>query len=265
MNCTYLVSPNYPSTYDESRTCTMKITRMSDTCQLRLDFEAFESIGPDEFGICQEDQFTVPGERKFKYLCGTSPDNWHFYLDVNGQENPTIFNFFTTATSFNRKFKIKVSMIECLQKVPSGCGQYYTGDSGTIQSFNYGGFYLAEVDYGICFRKEKNRCTTTFITAGPSFVRCPNDLYRIPVGQSSATTALPGNENTNIYCQTNVNTNFMPLDISLSTIPSPQTSVTNGPIIIWHKTVDDGVLNYYELGNCPTCSGFHQTYEHNPC
>lgn len=45
------------------------------------------------------------------------------------------------------------------QAVPGGCGQYFTSTSGTIQSFNYGGFYLAGVDYAICFRKEKVKVT----------------------------------------------------------------------------------------------------------
>ncbi|KAK7082670.1 hypothetical protein SK128_004536 [Halocaridina rubra] len=170
-NCTYLVSPNYPGTYNEARTCSMSITRTSDVCQLRLDFEEFESIAPDQFGVCNDDQFTVPGERKFTYLCGRSPQNWHF---------------------------------------PCGCGQYYTGNTGTINSFNYGnGFYLAGLDYGICFRKEKNRCTTTLTTLGPSFTACPNDLYRLPVGQSNGNSLLGALNTQNLYCQLNAASNII--------------------------------------------------------
>ncbi|CAL4076418.1 unnamed protein product, partial [Meganyctiphanes norvegica] len=115
-NCTYLISPNYPGTYNAAQTCSMRITRSSDTCQLRMDFVDFESIKPDEFGVCNEDQFTVEGEMKFTYLCGSAPTDWHFYLDVSGKANPTVFNFMTTSVSFNRRFKIKVTMVPCDQK-----------------------------------------------------------------------------------------------------------------------------------------------------
>ncbi|KAK8378873.1 hypothetical protein O3P69_009539 [Scylla paramamosain] len=49
-NCTYLVSPGYPSTYSDALTCTMTVSRSPDVCQLRLDFETFETFPPDQFG-----------------------------------------------------------------------------------------------------------------------------------------------------------------------------------------------------------------------
>lgn len=264
-NCTYLVSPNYPNTYNEAQTCSMTFTRNANTCQLRLDFEEFMSTQPDNFGVCQEDQFTVPGERKFAYLCGNKPSEpWHFYLDVNGKPNPTVFNFLTTATSFNRKFKIKVSMIECRQKVPCGCGQYFTGMTGTIQSFNYGsGPYLADLDYGICTRKEKNKCTTTLTTLGPSFTACPFDLYRIPVGQTGANNLLfPSLNVLVLYCQFFIANNPAVFQ-DVTTIPSPLTSVSNGPFMIWHMTSNDIIPN--ALPGAPELAGFYQSFSHNPC
>ena len=52
-NCTYLVSPNYPSTYNEARTCLIRVTRMDDTCQLRMDFSEFQSVQPSDTGLFQ--------------------------------------------------------------------------------------------------------------------------------------------------------------------------------------------------------------------
>ena len=49
-NCTHLVSPNYPNTYNEARTCAMTINRFSDTCQLRMDVIDFTSSQPTETG-----------------------------------------------------------------------------------------------------------------------------------------------------------------------------------------------------------------------
>ena len=49
-NGTYLVSPGYPSTYSNVLTCTMKVSHTPGICQLRLDFESFETFPPDQFG-----------------------------------------------------------------------------------------------------------------------------------------------------------------------------------------------------------------------
>ncbi|XP_045108026.1 uncharacterized protein LOC123502823 [Portunus trituberculatus] len=261
-NCTYVVSPGYPSTYSDALTCTMTVLHTPDVCQLRFDFDTFETFPPDQFGVCQEDQFTVDGERKFTYLCGTAPANWHFYLDVAGKNSPTVLTFLTTTAAFRRRFKIKVSMIKCSQKVPGGCGQYLTGTSGVVQSFNYGGFYLAGLDYGICFRKEKGHCTTTLTTLGPSYTGCP-DLYRLPVGQFSGTTGILGLDVGNMFCQLNIG--FFPPFLSLASIPSPLTSVTHGPLTLWVQTLVDGLVNFNSNRNCPSCSGFFQQYMHNSC
>ncbi|CAL4125510.1 unnamed protein product, partial [Meganyctiphanes norvegica] len=155
MNNTYLHSPNWPDTYNYANTCTMTISRPDGVCQLRMDFKTFDLAQPGTTGQCTDDQFTVTGERQFTYLCGQTPANWHFYLDVNMQANPTEFKFTTSATSFNRRFRIKISMIPCSQEIPSGCGQYFKENTGMIHSFNYGSYYLAGLNYGICFRKNK--------------------------------------------------------------------------------------------------------------
>lgn len=52
-------------------------------------------------------------------------------------------------------FKFSLIFRTYISQVPTGCGQYFEGDTGTIQSFNYGGPYIAGVNYGICTRKEK--------------------------------------------------------------------------------------------------------------
>ncbi|XP_076049437.1 uncharacterized protein LOC143030159 [Oratosquilla oratoria] len=259
-NNTYLVSPNYPGTYRTARTCTMRITRMHDTCQLRMDFVEFESIAPSDTGVCSTDQLTVTGEMKFKYLCGIAPPNWHFYLDVNGQPDPTVFNFETGSSTFDRKFKIKISMIPCKQRVPCGCGQYFTENTGTIQSFNYGTgrFYLAGMNYGICLRKEKNRCTVTLDRAGPSFVAC-TDLYRQPLGATSQVGGLMALDVMNMYCQIPAANDFV---APFSQPAVSATTVNNGPINIWFQSTEDAVPNRDLInGN----SGFHQTFTKNLC
>ncbi|XP_047500220.1 uncharacterized protein LOC125046484 [Penaeus chinensis] len=147
--------------------------------------------------------------------------------------------------------------------LPCGCGQYYTGNSGSFESFNYGGSYLAGVDYGICFRKEKNKCTTTLTTRGPSFVACPIDLYRLPVGQNAGTSAFAPLNVQAMYCQLNAAPN--PLFTSLVAVQTPLTTVSNGPLTIWHATAIDALPNFHSNANCPTCAGFSQDFMHNDC
>ncbi|CAL4120709.1 unnamed protein product, partial [Meganyctiphanes norvegica] len=259
-NCTYLVSPHWPGTYNQARECTMRIHRMPDTCQLRMDFVDFNSVQPDDTGICNEDQFSVSGEIKFTHFCGSSPADWHFYLDVANKADPTEFKFLTSTANYDRRFKIKITMIPCAQKIPCGCGQYFRGNTGIIQSWNYPGTYPAGVNYGICFRKEKGKCTTTLTRAGPSFVSCAgNDLYRQPLGQSNGDTVIAGLNTLNLYCQLNCIPGVAFID-PVCTMPTPVTTVNNGPMIIHHNTNIDGFTNQNN-----GVSGFYQTFEKNNC
>lgn len=46
---------------------------------------------------------------------------------------------------------------------PTGCLQYHTSLSGTIQSFNYaGGMYQSGLDYAICIKRSVNTCRVEF-------------------------------------------------------------------------------------------------------
>ena len=54
---------------------------------------------------------------------------------------------------------MQVTQVECSSKrlAPSGCLQYFTQDSGEIQTFNYNsgnGVHLANQDYSACVRSD---------------------------------------------------------------------------------------------------------------
>lgn len=72
---------------------------------------------------------------------------------------------------------------------PQGCLQYFTGTSGTVESYNIdGGVHLANQYYTICIRTEENYCTikyddTTYsLSAGNSVEGddCTEDYIIIP-------------------------------------------------------------------------------------
>ena len=72
---------------------------------------------------------------------------------------------------------------------PPGCLQYFTGTSGTIESFNIDvGVHLSNQDYTICIRTEEGYCDiqyvkTTFSLSSGNRVRgddCTEDYIIIP-------------------------------------------------------------------------------------
>merc|ERR1712150_359068 len=57
---------------------------------------------------------------------------------------------------------------------PAGCLQYYTGDMGTVNSFNWQGFaagsnsvHLANHDYDVCIRKRIDACRICWSPVAP--------------------------------------------------------------------------------------------------
>lgn len=73
-----------------------------------------------------------------------------------------LFTLGTSTTGFT--YKIKVAQIECfsLSLPPQDCAQYFTGISGTFNSYNYPTTMLALADYGTCFRKERGYCAISY-------------------------------------------------------------------------------------------------------
>merc|ERR1712013_597453 len=143
--------------------CSLTICKCStDVCQLRLDFETFALNNPvtvttvtsgpaaaaagsaNSLGACNVDQFTVtvPGGKSPPVICGAN-----------------------TAA-----FTIKVTQVPCdsKTKAPNGCLQYFTGETGTVTTFNYNsaqGVLLTNQDYSICMRQERTYCAICYWSA----------------------------------------------------------------------------------------------------
>jgi len=186
-NCTYFTS----SSLTTGSSCSLTVCKCSsDVCQLRLDYETFVlsnpvtattvTIGPTgaaaagqgtRQGNCDTDSFgvTVPGGKSPPIICGTNTGQ-HMYIPASDTGCNTLnANIGTGSTAGTSAFTIKVTQIECGSKrlAPSGCLQYFTQDTDEIQTFNYnnaGGIHLANQDYSICVRDNRQYCSICYFT-----------------------------------------------------------------------------------------------------
>ncbi|XP_066986961.1 uncharacterized protein [Macrobrachium rosenbergii] len=263
MNITHLQNPDFPaSTSDSPQTCVYSITRSPSSCQLRLDFYDFQLSQPDATaassnqGKCLNDKFTVvsgTSTTTLTYLCGSMPAEWHYYLDVEEASNPTQLQIsLTSGISVQRRWNIKVTMVDCARHIPRGCGQYFTGTSGTIYSFNWkSGMYLYGMNYAICFRREKDYCGYNVVDSGPSWIACP-DILKIP--STDATTS-----GFYRYCLTTTSS-------ATNRYPSSITSKYNAPWFMYHYTSQDNPNRAASSGQGPGSSpGFAFVWKATPC
>ena len=94
------------------------------------------------------DNYYISSEANNGYigeLCGTLTGQ-HMYLEAGGAGMPsTVMGTHTFMGTFNRRFRYKVSYIDCGKSwTPDpGCRQYLFGLSGVATSYNYdGGHHL---------------------------------------------------------------------------------------------------------------------------
>ena len=89
------------------------------------------------------------------------------YLSINSVPSNRDIDF-TAMRGSNYKYSLKVTQINCntndetmkLLQAPTGCLQYFTEPSGTMQSFNYDGVnaYSINQDYSICIARSAKNC-----------------------------------------------------------------------------------------------------------
>ncbi|XP_018325682.1 uncharacterized protein LOC108737362 [Agrilus planipennis] len=168
-NITYFVQMGYPRAYNGIGSCQVTLIKPNlNICQYRLDFDLFNTTGPESTNhLCNDDQFIVVGSSPIPTICGINTGN-HMYINAgNGISNPITLSIVTSGSSFSRSWKIRISQIPCnaQYKADDNCLQYHTGVSGQMKSFNYGvtdGRQLSNQDYSICIRAERNFCSIQY-------------------------------------------------------------------------------------------------------
>jgi hypothetical protein len=198
-NCTYFTSTGLT----KGSSCSLTICKCSSAvCQLRIDFETFVlndpvtattiTVGPaaaaagsaNRIGNCDTDSFgvTVPGGKSPPLICGVNTGQ-HMYVPASDQCNVLNGNIGSSSASTSSAFTMKVTQVECSSKTkaPSGCTQYFTSDTGTIETYNYnsgGGVLLANQDYSACIRAGRTYCSICYYSS--SFkMSVPNGIAAI--------------------------------------------------------------------------------------
>ncbi|PSN47048.1 hypothetical protein C0J52_09368 [Blattella germanica] len=190
LNCTYFSNTNYPALYTDGGRCTIT---------LRLDLLDFSLAQPDANGNCLDDSMVVTGGASLvPRICGENTGQ-HVYVDFPPEDSPIQISISTNgAVTFNRKWNIKITQIECAstERAPTGCLMYYTAINGKVMSFNYASAgrglelpwtrELADLNYGVCIRMAPDYCTIqwsrnsadpySFTVSGDTGSLSPGDL-----------------------------------------------------------------------------------------
>merc|ERR1719429_32784 len=179
-NTSYLVNPSYPSNYAPTSTpttITYTIQKEScDVCRLRLDYETFQLTAAstaNPYGQCITEYMeltttalTVTPASTGNYgnypmLCGTN-DGLHSYIDLSCTCADEAKVAITVKDTTDNLWKIKVTQLSCDDPdvaSQEGCFQYFTGETGTIESYGLqSSGMLAQMNYGICIRPEVGHC-----------------------------------------------------------------------------------------------------------
>ena len=99
------------------------------------------------------------------------------------------------------------SQLECTAewRPRSGCTQWFTGVTGTLQSYNFaGGVHLANQDYTICIRQEAGYCSIEYTADTFKISLGVDTLPHSPTAEELANIPLSTGKSgvDNIVCQT---------------------------------------------------------------
>ncbi|XP_036138474.1 uncharacterized protein LOC105840879 [Monomorium pharaonis] len=174
-NLTYVTSPGFPNLIDRPMNCSVVIRKIdTEVSQLRIDFVHFNIGQPNPTtGMCDGDVMMINNNRTSFELCGWNSGQ-HVYVDVDEGDEPITLNFRLPSGLQPRMWEMRVVQLGFEQRAPVGCLQYFREPNGTLRTFNYlpNGRYLAERDYLLCVRQERDMC-------GIAYQPCTRNSFRI--------------------------------------------------------------------------------------
>jgi len=225
-NCTYMsqdMSATPARDSDDSRSCSYTICPVtSDVRRIRLELTTFDIEGPftpaldgaagatagtvattdtgTAIGQCRGDQFVAAtGLGSSPIICGTNAGQ-HMILDTDGTMCVKAMFTFSTSGNVQRSYRIHNVQFGGNNDMggPAGCLQYYTGEMGTVNSFNWNGVaagvHLANQDYDVCIRQRADACRICWapITTGTFGGAIAQGSFGVSNGASGAATPMSG-------------------------------------------------------------------------
>jgi len=229
-NCTYLsqdMSATPARDSDDSRSCSYTICPVtSDVRRIRLELTTFDIEGPftpaldgaagatagsvattdanTAIGQCRGDQFVAAtGLGSSPIICGTNAGQ-HMILDTDGTMCVKAMFTFSTSGNVQRSYRIHNVQFGGNNDMggPAGCLQYYTGEMGTVNSFNWNGIgagvHLANQNYNVCIRQRADACRicwspiTTGRFAANGALPAAQGSFGVSNGASGAATPMSG-------------------------------------------------------------------------
>jgi len=224
-NDTYIQNPGYPTVYTDTSTLSYTVNKcQDDICWVRLDFDTFVLASQTD-EISTTDGFAISeSENLYNYptLAGTNSGQ-HVYVELGSSNTATaslMFTFSSTTTSTSRSWDIRVSQYTCYDSnTPyQGCFQWFTGLTGRITTFNYGGdtdnIHLPNQNYRACVRQEEDYCCVKYSVCSDTnaydfnldqgFLANANAPVNT-LGKTDTTTAVTTYALIGTYCTTNNN------------------------------------------------------------
>ncbi|XP_061719209.1 uncharacterized protein LOC133526552 isoform X1 [Cydia pomonella] len=186
-NLTYFISPGFPELWTGEKDCNITVEKThAGIMQLRIDFVHFTIGQPNRrTGECDEDVMIVgEGDNEFR-ICGQNHGQHIYYTLPTGSEKRdsddelpssavTKITVRMRGTDMPRLWLLRLAQMPLAHSAPHDCRQYYTGNNGTIRTFNYAvnGRHLANHEYRACIRRNSGTCSVRYTP-------CDNRSFRI--------------------------------------------------------------------------------------
>jgi len=165
---TWIQNPGFPSPVTSgasrtSKTFTYPIQALASTAAIRLDFQTGVFEQPtSSTGKCDGDTVAIAQASGTITLCGVLTGQ-HVYLENSGTANmANSLTITISSNTFSRTWRILVTILEVgdssIEGKPSGCLQWFTGETGRITSFNHvnsantQGRNIGGLSYAICIK-----------------------------------------------------------------------------------------------------------------
>jgi len=150
-------------------------------------------------GQCRGDQFVAAsGLGSSPIICGTNMGQ-HMVLDTDGSMCVNAMFTFSAGGNTQRQYRIHIVQFGEFNDMggPRGCLQYYTGEMGQVNSFNWNGIgtsvHLANQNYDVCVRERADACRICWAPIAPAIAGSHGSFAAAKLGAFGVSNAASAN------------------------------------------------------------------------